>query len=576
MRSIALPAAVAALLIGAGSLGTVEAQATPDYDVVLRGGRVMDGSGNPWFGADVAIKAGRIVAVGRVDPSARASRVVDVRGKLVVPGFIDLHNHANDSPDPANSLRDPDRRRRAALNVVTQGVTTLVVNPDGSQSGPIGETRAAMERLGVGTNVVLMVGHNAVRRWVMRNDYRRLATAEEIARMQGLVRQGMEEGAFGLSAGLEYVPGRWSNTDEVIRLVKEIVPFGGFYIAHERSESTSPMWWKPSQHPADPPTLLDAVAETIQIGESTGALVVASHIKARGANYWGSSHAAINLIERARSRGVQVYADQYPYITSGSDGSVVLVPDWAIGFAQWDRASGGSEPTPAYAATLRRTMAQPAEAAKARRDIQHELEFRGGAENIVVFDYPDKRYIGRNLESIARERNLSPVDAAITLQLEGFPDRPGGARLRSFSFAESDVEAFARQPWTATASDGGIALPEDGPDVHPRYYGTFPRKIRVYALDRRVISVEHAIRSMTSLPAQILGLHDRGVIRDGAAADLAVIDLDSLRDNATFTAPHQHSSGVDYVLVNGAFVVDQGKTTAALPGQVLRRVRPSR
>ena len=397
----------------------------------------------------------------------------------------------------------------------------------------------------------------------MGDDFRRLATPEEVQRMRELAREGMEAGAFGMSAGLEYVPGRWSNTDEVVAVVEEIVPFGGVFIEHERSSGTSPMWWRPSQDEPGPPTMLNSIQETIEIGERTGATVVATHIKARGANYWGSSGAIIAAIRRARDRGVAIFADQYPYATSGSDGNVSLIPEWAVGAG--DETAGD----PDYAEALRATLADPERAQMLRQDIAYETEFRGGAENIVVFDYPDRTLIGKSVAEIAAERGISTVEAAIQLQLEGMSDRRGGGRLRSFSFSEEDIENFSAQPWVATASDGGISLPEDGPAIHARFYGTFPRKIREYALDRGVLSVENAVRSMTTLPAQILGLRNRGQLREGFVADVVVLDLEEIRDMATFTDPHQYATGIDYVLVNGSFVVDEGAPTGMLPGIVI-------
>jgi N-acyl-D-amino-acid deacylase len=439
-----------------------------------------------------------------------------------------------------------------------QGVTTVVVNQDGRSPLPIAEQRATIERLGIGPNTILLVGHGSVRARVMGSDFRRAARPDEIAAMRELVRQGMRDGAWGLSAGLEYTPGRWSTTDEVVALAQEIVPYRGVYVSHERSEGQDPMWFWPSQDPAGAPTLLDAVRETIEIGERTGATVVASHLKAKGVNYWGSSAAALELIERARARGVDVWADQYPYSTSGSDGSTVLIPDWALGNS-------------AYAENLRRTLADTALSVKARRDIAHEIARRGGADQVMIFDFPDTTLEGKTLAQIATEWRLTPVDAAIQLQLRGYPDREGGARVRGFSLAELDIEMIAARPWVATASDAGIALPEDGPATHARYYGTFPRKLRRYALDGGVISVESAIRSMTSLPAQVLGLRDRGMIREGMVADIAVIDLNTIRDKATFFEPHQYAEGVEGVWVNGVEVVAGGKPTWSLPGRVLTK-----
>jgi N-acyl-D-amino-acid deacylase len=546
------------LLAMALTVGTGRAQ---DFDVLIRGGRILDGTGNPWYRADIGIRGDRIAAIGDLS-RATARRVIDASGLYVCPGFIDLHSHADDGSPTYRGLRHEDRRRRSAPNVVSQGITTVVVNQDGRSPWPIGEQRRTMEQLGIGPNAILLVGHGTVRGMVMGQDFRRPARPEEIERMRALVRQGMEEGAWGLSAGLEYVPGRWSTTEELIALVREIVPYGGVYIAHERSEGRTPMWYWPSQDPPGPPTLLEAVQETIEIGRQTGAVVVASHIKAKNYGYWGSSQAAIYLIEEARRQGVQVYADQYTYTTSGSDGNTVLIPDWV--FAGLGRGSDGQRPD--YKAHFERVLAERPEAL--RIDIQHEIERRGGAERIVIFEYPDSSLIGKSLAEVARIWGISPIEAAIRLQREGF-NRPGGARVRGFSMDELDVRLYMQQPWTATATDGGIALPEDGPAIHPRYYGTYPRKIARYARDWGVISLEQAIRSSTGLPAQILGLKDRGYIREGYFADLVIFELDRIQDKATFFEPHQHAEGIRYVFVNGVPVVDEGQLTGALPGRVL-------
>jgi N-acyl-D-amino-acid deacylase len=551
---------LAALSIGTATAG---AQARPDsFDLLIAGGRVFDGTGNPAFYADVGIRAGRVVALGRLT-GARATRTVNAKGKFVTPGFIDIHSHADDGSSPRGGFRDPDAKRRAAPNLVTQGVTTVVVNHDGRSPLPIRDQRTSLEKNGIGPNALLMVGHGSVRAAVMGSDVRRPARPDEITRMRAMVRQAMEEGAVGLSAGLEYAPGRWSKPEEVIEVAREIVPFRGVYISHERSEGTDPMWWWPSQDAPGPPTLLDAVRETIEIGERTGATVVASHIKVKGEHFWGASGAAIQLIERARARGVDVWADQYTYATSGTDGNTVLIPDWALG------GGGGRGASRDNVAALRAVLADSARAAQLRRDITHEISRRGGATNVVVFDYPDSTKVGKSVGEIAAARGVSPVEMAILLQLEGRPDRAGGGRMRGFSMSEADMDRFAAKNWVATASDAGIALPDDGPSTHARFYGTFPRKIRRYAIERGALTVEDAIRSMTSLPAQIMGLEDRGLLRVGAVADVVVFDLERVRDNATFFQPHQYATGIDLVLVNGIPVAEMGQPTWKLPGKVI-------
>ncbi len=563
-RRIVPTALASLLLVLAPSLAG--AQDNGPFDLLVRGGRILDGTGNPWFRADIGVRDGRIVAVGML-PGATARRVVDATGRYVSPGFIDIHSHADDGSARIGeaTIRTDALDRKAAPNVVSQGVTTVVVNHDGRSPWPIRDQRALLERQGVGPNVMMMVGHGTVRREVMGDDFRRPATDEEVERMRALVRQGLEEGAVGISAGLEYVPGRWSTTEEVARMAEELLPFDGVYISHERSEGADPMWFWPSQDAPGPPTLQDAVMETIEIGRHSGARVVASHIKAKGAHYWGSSGSAIQLIQRARDEGVRVWADQYPYPTSGSDGGTVLIPSWAL-------ASGSGRGGPPPAEVLRRNLTDPGTAAKIRQDVAHEIRRRGGADRVVIFEYPREDWVGRNLQELADERGVDPVQMALDLQLEGDPERPGGGRLRGFSMSEIDVENYAAQPWVATASDGGIAIPEDG-SVHPRYYGTFPRKIRHYALTAGVLSVEDAIRSQTSLPARIMGLEDRGEIREGYWADLVVFDLETIADQSTFFEPHQHATGIDHVIVNGDFVVENGEILYTLPGRVIASQR---
>jgi len=536
----------------------------PSYDVLIRDGWIIDGTGNPWFSADIAIREGRIAAIGRLE-GATATRVIEARGLYVVPGFIDLHSHADEG------LGSP--RTRANPNMITQGVTTVVVNQDGRSPWPIAEQKALYERQGIGTNVVLLVGHGTVRRLVMKEDIRRPATPEEIERMKALVRQGLDEGAFGLSAGLEYVPGRWSTTEELIELAKVVAAYGGFYIVHQRSEGRDPMWKNASD---DTPAvdLLQAVQETIEISEKAGVVAVASHLKAKGASFWGSSYAAVRLIAEARERGLPVYADQYPYDTTGTDGQTVLIPLWAL--AEEGVDVGGQlgqlvrEHAEAFARlkeNLRRRWSDPTLREKIRRDIAHEIDRRGGAPRIVVYDFPDPKLVGKSLAEIARERGEDPVDTAVWIQMNGW-DRPGGARMRGFSLSELDIEHIMKQEFTATSSDAGtVAFGEGIP--HPRYYGAFPRKIRRYVFERGVISLPFAIRSMTSLPAQIIGLRDRGLLREGYWADITIFDPKTIADRATYTDPHQYAEGIRYVLVNGEFVVDEGRITGKLPGRVL-------
>ncbi len=546
------------------------------YDLLILNGRVMDGSGNPWFYADIAISGDQIVKIGRIK-NAEAKRVIDAKGKIVAPGFIDIHSHGDDGAFGNRSgIRADDPMLKAAHNMVMQGVTTIVVNHDGRSPRSIPAQRKELEDEGIGPNVAMMIGHNTIRRLALSPDYQRFSTAEEIDRMKESIREGMEAGAFGLSAGLEYVPGRWSNTEEVIELVREVKKYGGVYIVHERFSGSDPMWYLPSRDGESPGNALDNINEVIRIAEETGTPSCATHIKVKGADFWGVSNAIVNQVNRARARGVEVWADQYPYNTTGSDGNTVLIPDWALMRNRWDRAAEVAKDKPkTFKEALSRTLAKTENHEALERDILREIERRGGAENVVVFDFPEKDIIGKSIAKIGSEKNMTSVEVAYFLQLEGYPNRPGGARLRGFSLNEQDIEIIGAQPWVITASDAGVARSKDQP-VHARFYGTFPRKIAWYAKERKILSVEGALRSMTSLPAQFMGFKDRGMLKEGYKADICIFDLEEIKDKATFFEPHQYPEGIYHVIVNGVSLVDNGQLQkGTLPGKVLH-VKDSR
>lgn len=533
---------------------------TEHFDLLLINGQILDGTGNPWFYGDIGIRDGKIVKINNLH-GAHAERVLNVAGKIISPGFIDLHSHADGVESFENGLRSPDAHRRAAPNLVSQGITTVVVNQDGRSPWPIHEQMRQLEESGFGPNAILMIGFGTVRQLVMSSDFRRPASTDEILEMKRLVKQGMNEGAYGISAGLEYDPDRWSSKKEIIAVVDELVPYGGVYIAHQRSEGADPMWYWPSQDGEIVPNLLESVRETIEIGERTDATVVASHIKVKGANYWGTSDRVIALIQQARDRGVSIWADQYPYNTSGTDGNTVLIPLWP-----YEIHSGNTKAD--YATLLQKALQDHDTEKTLREDILHEILRRGGAENLIIIDYPDSSYIGKSLAELARTAGKTAVDMALELQFNGFPSHRGGAIIRGFSMSESDIEAFAAQSWTATSTDAGIALPGDRL-VHPRYYGAFPRKIHHYAMERGIMTVAEAVRSATSLPAQILGLRNRGLIQEGNWADIVVFDLKYIRDRATVFQPHQYPEGIEYVLINGQFVLENGTATGQLPGRII-------
>ena len=520
MRSALL--LIAAVL--AGGVPALVSQPAP-FDLLIVNGRVLDGSGNPWRRADVGIRDGRIAALGRLH-GARAARTVDAGGRLVTPGFIDAHSHAAEA-----LTRDALREARA---LVAQGITTIVGNPDGGGPVDLAAQRAALEDGGIGANVALLIGHGSVRGAVMGNDDR-APSAEELARMTRLVRQAVADGAFGLSSGLFYAPGSFAAPDEVAALAREA---GGVYASHIRDESNYSIG------------VLAAVQEVIDVAGRAGVRGIVTHVKALGPDNWGLGAAIATRLDLARARGVDVVADQYPYIASSTSLGAALVPRWA--------QAGGR-------GAFERRLADPATRARIVADMRENLRRRGGPAAIVIAAHGADRAIeGQPLDQIAEARRMAPELAALAIV------EAGGASIVSFNMSEDDVADLMRQPWMMTASDGGLALPGEG-RPHPRNNAAFTRKLTHYVRDRGVIPLEDAIRSMTSLPAAVFGIDDRGTIREGAAADLAVFDLDALRERATFDDPHQLSEGMWLVLVNGEPVIEDGRFTGKRPGTVLRR-----
>ncbi|MGH7477700.1 MAG: N-acyl-D-amino-acid deacylase family protein [Longimicrobiales bacterium] len=498
------------------------------YDVLIRGARLLDGSGNPWVHADIAVRGDRIAAVGDL-AETDAARVIDARGLYVAPGFIDTHSHAG------GGLADADLA--GAVPLLAQGITTVFVNPDGGGPTDVAAQRGELEQAGIGVNVAQLVGHGSVRRAVI-GLADRAATPQELDAMRALVRAGMEQGAFGLSSGLYYTPGSFAPLEEVIELAREVRPFGGAYTSHIRDEADYTIG------------VVAAVDEVIRVAREAEVPGVVTHIKALGPRVWGYAGALIQRIERARGQGVEVFADQYPYLASATGLEAALVPAWA-------RAGGDT-------AFVRR-LGEPETRARIRSEMVENLDRRGGAERIQFRRFePDASIEGRTLAAVAAERGQDPIATALELIAQDGPS------IVSFNMHEDDVRALMRQPWTMTASDGDLG-PMNVGVPHPRSYGTFPRKLREYAVEQRVVDLAAAVRSMTSLPALVYGLADRGVIRAGAVADLLVFDLERVDDPATFTAPHQLAEGMVHVLVNGRFAIDEGRPTGERNGRVLRR-----
>lgn len=551
---------------------TTAAGSEQAYDLIIRNGRVLDGSGNPAYVADIALTGDRIAAIGDL-AGVRADRTIDATGLYVVPGFIDLHSHAD------RGLVSDEVEMRRAVNLVAQGITTVVGAPDGSNQRPsIDEEIAAFESCGIALNVAPMIGHSTVRSLVMGADYARAATPQEIARMQELVRNAMERGAWGLSAGLEYRIGRFSRPEEVVALAKMVAPYDGFYIAHQRSEIALPLWQLPSTVSGLPVDGTRALAETIDIARETGIRVVASHAKAAGTVSWGTSTHQVRMVDEARAKGLNVYFDQYVYTSAGNNALWNRLPMWAFAPARYDRAAGNDDPELARGGLLKkhrenllRVLRSPAQRALLDEDIAWLVHQQGGPERLIVVDYPDATLIGRTVAAVAAERNVDYKELLIDLALKGY-DRPGGVLIRGHAMDDGDVVTFMKQEYTATSSDAEIIRPGViATGKNPRAAGAFVRKLAHYVKDREVITLPFAIRAATSLPAHIIGLQDRGQLRPGSFADIVVFDLKSLRDNATVLDPAAMSTGIEYVLINGVLVVEQAVPRGALPGRVLRR-----
>jgi N-acyl-D-amino-acid deacylase len=557
-----------ALTVGFLLLGT--ALPAQEYDLVIRRGRVLDGTGNPHVYLDIGIVGDRIAALGDLS-RASARRVIDADGQIVAPGFFTLHEHI----EPAILAG-----HGTLPNFTTQGFTTAVIDADGrSPIWPLSRQRDSLTKAGSALNLVMMVGHGTVRSLVMGEDVERPATAAELERMKALVTAGMEDGAFGLSTGLEYAPMRWSTEEEVLELAKMVAPFGGHYQAHLRSQGQHPKWQLPSS-PSKPITNIDAVIETIEIARRVGIPAMMDHLHPKGPREWGSGKIITQLVDRAWREGHEVYLNMHSY--EAYDETIVLVPRWALvarpvkNLGQFD----ANHPLADYRGmrtTLRRRLAHPDTARLIRADIAYEIDRGGGPDGLLIMAYPDSAWVGRTLAWVAKSRGEDPIETAIHLQLHGF-DRPGGVQWRAFAVSLLDLEEFMRKDYTAVCTDRGGDSPALREDrfVHPGTFGTATRLLRRFALDRQVISLPFAIRSLTSLPAQILGLRDRGRIAEGLKADLVVFDPATVRDRATFFEPFQYSEGINYVLTNGTLVVDGGRPTAAKPGRVLGRQRSPR
>ena len=491
-------------------------------DVVIENVEIHDGSGEAGRRGDVAICGQRIVAVGRFEVAGEPRRI-DGSGLIAAPGFIDLHTHCDGGITKQTT--------RINKNYLTQGVTTVVTGNCGGGPWDVEKFLDEVNAGGTGTHVAHLVPHGAVRGRIMGSAKRR-PTPDELERMKELADQGMRQGAWGLSTGLIYTPGSYADTEELIELSRIVSRHGGVYASHIRGEGVE---------------LLNAVREAIEIGRRADLPVHISHFKASGAPAWGLATEAIRLIQEARQSGLTVTADQYPYVASSTSLAAMVVPE---AFRDKKR--------------LTEALADPEQAAALRANLADRLRARSEGAALVIASYSVNRaWHGKNLAELARDKNCTVADLVIEIQLNG------GAKMVNFGMQEDEVRQIMQQAFVATASDGGTCVPDDTVP-HPRNYGCFPRKIGRYAIEGNVVPLPAAIRSATGLPADIFGFPERGYLREGYIADVVVFDPKTFRDTATFEQPHQYSTGVRYLLVNGQLAIDDGKLTGRLAGQALR------
>jgi dihydroorotase/N-acyl-D-amino-acid deacylase len=502
---------------------------TVEFDLLLRNARVIDGTGNPWYRADIAIAGDTITHIAPSIPGG-ARRVVDVQGRVVAPGFIDIHTHA----------RRGIATNPTAPNYVRQGVTTVIEGPDGSSPVPLGPFLDQMSDLDLSVNIGAFIGQGSIRSRVVGSDDRR-ATPDELREMEGLVEAGMRDGAFGLSTGLFYVPGAFTPTEEVIALARVAGRFGGAHISHQRDDAAK---------------LLDSIRETIRIGEDGGLPTQVTHHKVVGKPNFGRSADALALIDAARARGVDVTSDQYPYTASSTSVTSALMPAWALEGNQAARRARFKDPV------IRERIL--ADSLKMIRD-----ERGGGDPKNVQFANCgfDASLAGKTLADLMTQRGLSlTLERAAETVL--WIAEQGGCQGIFHAMSEGDMVRILVHPATMVASDGEV--PTFGrANPHPRSYGTFARVLGRYVREQQVLPLEDAVRKMTSFPAARLGLQDRGILRPGLKADITVFDPATVTDRATFQNPHQYADGFHLVIVNGAIVFEDGTMTAAGPGRVL-------
>lgn len=505
------------------------AQSIPEFDTVIKNARVIDGTGNPWFRASIGIKDGRIARIGVISDSA-GKQIIDAQNNIVAPGFIDVHAHTE------NIFSHPD-----AENFIKMGVTSLITGNCGGSVTEVGKFLTRYVETPLAVNLGTLIAHGSVRQKILGTQ-NRAPSPEELKQMEAIVEQAMKEGAVGLSTGLIYVPGTYAKTDEVVALARVAKNYNGIYASHIRSEGEK---------------VFEAIAEAINIGEQTGIPIEISHFKISSKKLWGKTDDTLGLVRAAREKGLPVTVDEYAY-TASSTSLDTLLPSWAL--------EGGRDEG-------RKRIADEA----TRKNIIRQMKSNLKDSKFKDYDYAfvanhgaDKSVNGKNIKEIAKIKyNKDKLDYQIDAILELY--KAGGAQMVYHKMDEPDVQNIMRAPFTMIASDSGVRAFGEGVP-HPRGYGNNARVLGRYVRELKVITLEDAIRKMTSLPAQTFNLKDRGLIKEGFAADLVIFDEKTISDKATYDNPHQFPVGISYVLVNGAIEFQNGEMTKARNGKALKLI----
>lgn len=496
-------------------------------DILIKNGRILDGTGNSWRYGDVAVKDGKILKIGNL-LNITASKIIDANGMIVCPGFIDVHTHIE-----GDELRTP-----TADNFIHDGVTTVITGNCGSSNIAIKKYLQRIDSIKLSINVATLVGHNDVRKSVMGTANRK-ATEDELKQMENIVEDAMKNGAVGFSTGLIYIPGTYSTTDEVLRLAKVAAKYNGVYASHIRDEGDS---------------VVQAINEALYIGKEANMPVEISHFKLSGQQNWGRSKETVPMIIKARQEGIDVTIDQYPY-TASSTGLSTLLPDEILSDGQDSINARLSRPE------IRKYVRDYMLAKLKKRKLKHF------SYPVVAFYKADTTFNGKSIEQanlLMKRKHKAKYETETVMDMM----QKGGAGMIFHGMSDEDVKRIMKYPFNSFASDASIRVFEQG-SPHPRGYGTNARALSKYVRDEKIISLEDAVRRMTSLPAQKFGLNDRGLLREGYAADILIFDEKEVQDLSTYDKPHAYSQGFKYVIVNGVLTVENEKHLATRAGHAL-------